>query len=176
MTAPAARRARQSVRDMALSLLLILLIVGFVLAFQHRGGKGVRVVDPSNTYAGARTAAHYPVLVPRLPATWRVTSATDQPTEGGHLTLRVGLLTPTGQYAQLVESDLPRNTLLHRELSAVRPLGSVPVRGAQWQQLAARKSGDRAIARTDGGVTYLVFGSAGLAELGVLAGSLRPAE
>lgn len=162
---------------MILSLTVILVIVGIVVAFQERGGRTVRVIDPSATYAGARNAAHYPVRVPRLPPGWRPTSAASQTSEGGHLTMRVGFLTPQGQYAQLVESDVPRDTLLGGELSAgVRPTGSVSVDGVPWQQLPARKHGDRAIARTEAGVTYLAFGSASLAELSVLAASLQAAS
>jgi hypothetical protein len=174
MTAPVRRRARQSVRDMILSLAVILVIVALVFAFQARGGQRVRVVDPSGTYAGARTAAHYPVRIPRLPDGWRPTSTGNQTSEGGRLTMRVGFLTPRDQYAQLVESDQPRAVVLGRELSeGVRPIGSLTVDGALWDRLPARKSGDRAIARTEDGVTYLVYGSAGLDELRFLAGSLH---
>jgi hypothetical protein len=174
MTAPTRRRARQSVRDMILSLTVILVIVALVFAFQARGGERVRVIDPSGTYAGARTAAHYPVRIPRLPDGWRPTSASNQISEEGRLTMRVGFLTPRDQYAQLVESDQPRAVVLGRELSeGVRPTGSVTVGGVPWDRLPARKPGDRAIARTTSGVTYLVYGSAGLDELRVLAASLH---
>jgi hypothetical protein len=175
-TAPRSRRAGQTVRDMTLSLTVIVVIVGIVVAFQERGGQRVRVIDPAPTYAGARNAAAYPVRVPRPPSGWRPTSARNDLSEGGRLTLRVGFLTPTGQYAGLVESDVARDALLGRELSpGVRPTGSLTVSGVPWQWLPARKRGDRAIARTAAGVTYLVFGSAGPEELRVLAASLRPA-
>jgi len=172
-SAATARRARQTVRDMVLSIALIMAIVGVVLLFQHRSGRGVPTIDPSSAYAGARNAASYPVLVPRLPATWRPTSARTQRSEDGHLTLRVGFLTPRAQYAGLVESDRPAASLLGQELSpGVRPAGQLTIDGRQWQRLPAPRAGDRAIARTQDGVTYLVTGSAGLAELQTLAGSL----
>ncbi|PZS27285.1 MAG: hypothetical protein DLM59_16740, partial [Pseudonocardiales bacterium] len=152
MTAPARRRSRQTARDMILSLTVILVIVGIVVAFQQRGGQRVRVIDPSDTYAGARASASYPVRVPHLPGAWRPTSATNQTAEGGRLTLRLGFLTPQGQYAQLVESDLQRNVILGRELSpGARPTGTLLVNGVSWDRLPAKKHGDRAIARTDGG-------------------------
>jgi Protein of unknown function (DUF4245) len=174
MTTAARRRARQSARDMILSLTVILLIVGIVVAFQQRGGQRVRVIDPSDAYAGARTAAAYPVRVPHLPSGWRPTSATNQTAEGGRLTLRVGFLTPSDQYAQLIESDLAREVILKRDVSAgARPTGTLVVNGVPWDKLPAKKGGDRAIAHTEAGVNYLVYGSASYAELGALAGSLR---
>ena len=160
---------------MILSLTVILVIVGIVVAFQERGGQRVRVIDPSAAYAGARNTAAYPVRVPRTPSGWRPTSARNERSESGRLTLRVGFLTAKDQYAELVESDVPRNTLLGHELSpGARPAGSLSIDGVLWQWLPARKRGDRAIARTAAGVTYLIFGSAGPEELRVLAASLRP--
>jgi len=179
MTAPTTttateRRMRQGAIDMILSLAVILVIVGIVVAFQQRGGQAVHVIDPSDTYAGARSAASYPVRVPDLPDGWRATSATNQTGEGGRLTMRVGFLTPSGQYAQLVESDLERAVILNRDVSAgARPIGTLLVGAVPWDKLPAKKPGDRALALTAAGVTYVVYGSASYAELSTLAGSLR---
>lgn len=173
---PPARRRSGGVADMVLSLAVLLAIIAVVLLVQQRGGgRAITVIDPSSAYAGARNVAAYPVRTPQgLPAQWRPTSARSDRPETGRLTLRVGFVTPEGEYAQLVESDLPAGQLLAAELSAgVRPSGSTLVGGQAWQQFPAPRQGDRAIARTDGGVTYLVSGSAGLDELRVLAGSLR---
>lgn len=90
------------------------------------------------------------------------------------MSLRVGFVTPKGQFAQLVESDLPSSELLAAELGAgVRPNGTVQVGSTVWRQFPAPRDGDRAIALADGRVTYLVFGSAGLDEQRVLAASLH---
>jgi len=168
-----ARGAGKTLRDMLLSIGVIMAIVGVVVVFQQRGGPGITVIDPGPAYAGARDGAHFAVRTPHVPRTWRPTSARTERSPGGLLTLRVGFITPTGQYAQLVESDLPRPELLGRELSAgVRPLGEVTVQGAVWQRLPGAQAGDRAIARTQGKVTYLVSGTAKLPELQALAGSL----
>ena len=168
-------RRPPGLRDMVVSLGVLLMIIGVVLMFQHRGGKAITVIDPSSAYAGARNGAAYQVRTPQgLPAGWRPTSARTERPESGRLTLRVGFVTPKGEYAQLVESDLPRDRLLSTELSAgVRPSGSVLVGDQAWQEFPAPRQGDRAIVRTDGSVTYVVSGSAGLDELRVLAASLR---
>ncbi|MEP6697691.1 MAG: DUF4245 domain-containing protein [Pseudonocardiales bacterium] len=173
-TSPARRRAQHSARDMVLSLAVILLIVGAVVAFQQRGGRRVAVIDPTQAYTSARSAGSYPVRVPQVPRGWRPTSATTQTAGGGRLTLRVGFLTPRDQYAQLVESDLARQAVLNREAAPdARPTGTVLVGIVAWDRIPARKQGDRALALTAAGVTYLVYGSASYAELAVLAGSLR---
>lgn len=175
---PVRKRGRETLRDMLLSIAVIMGIVGVVVVFQQRGGRGITVIDPAPAYAGARNAAAYPVRTPRLPSAWRATSARSERSEGGRVTLRVGWITPLGQYAQLVESDRPRAGLLDGELSpgggpADRVLGTVAVAGTQWQRLRAAQKGDRAIALTQGKITYLVSGTAGLPELVTLAGALR---
>lgn len=169
-------RRRPGLLDMVISLALVVAIIAVVLLVQRRtGGPAINVIDPSPAYAGARNVAAYQVRTPEgLPAGWRPTSArTDRP-EPGRLTLRVGFVTPQGEYAQLVESDLPRDRLLAAELGAgARPSGPVAVGAQTWQRFPAPRSGDRAIVRSDGAVTYLVSGSAGLEELRVLAAALR---
>lgn len=162
-------------RDMVISLTFLLAIIAVVLFVQQPDGKAIKVIDPSSAYAGARNVAAYPVSTPQgLPGGWRATSARTERPETGRLTLRVGFVTPAGEYAQLVESDLPRDQLLAAELSAgERPTGSVLVGSESWQRFPAPRSGDRALVRTDGKITFVVSGSAGLEELKVLATSLR---
>ncbi|MGB9376092.1 MAG: DUF4245 domain-containing protein [Mycobacteriales bacterium] len=173
---PKLPRRQPRLTDMAISLGVLLAIIAVVLFAQQRSGdKAVKVIDPSQAYAGARNVATYRVLTPQgLPGGWRPTSARTESPETGRLTLRVGFVTPKAEYAQLVESDLPRAQLLTAELAAgARPTGSVEVGDAQWLSYPAANPGDRVIVRSSGGVTYVVSGSAGLAELRTLAGSLR---
>lgn len=161
---------------MAISLGLLLAVIGVVLFVQQRdSGEAVKVVDPSSAYAGARNVAAYQVRTPQgLPARWRPTSARTERPEAGRLTLHVGFVTPEGEYAQLVESDLPRERLLAAELPVgAQPSGTVMVGSEQWQQFPSRRSGDRTIVRTDEGITFVVSGSAGLDELKIVAASLR---
>ncbi len=171
----AGRRARQSLRDMALSLAVILGIVAVVLLFQERGGRAVKAVDTAPVYAGARHVAAFPVRTPAgLPTGWRPTSARIERSDSGRVTLRVGFVTPAGRYAQLVEADLSRGQLLGQELAAgVRPVGSVRVGATTWQRFPGAQAGDSAIVTTEKGVTFIVSGSAGLGELEMLAESLR---
>jgi Protein of unknown function (DUF4245) len=171
---PSGRRARQTAWDMLFSLAVLVAIVGVIVALRQPGGRPVHVIDPNPAYSGARSVAQFDVRTPHgLPRGWRATSARTR-SDGGHVTLAVGFVTPGGQYAQLVEGDAPRDQLLVRELSAgARPTGSQPVAGRTWERLSGFRPGDRAIARTEGTVTYLVHGSASFHELGVLAAALN---
>jgi len=168
-------RRRGGMADMAISLGVLLAIIGVVLFVQQRGGKAINVIDPSSAYAGARNVATYQVRTPQsLPSGWRPTSARTERPAAGRLTLQVGFVTPKGEYAQLVESDLPRAQLIAAELAAdAQPGGLVLVGSETWQQFPAPRRGDRAIVRTEGAVTFVVSGSAGLDELRVLAAALR---
>ncbi|MCA1695603.1 MAG: DUF4245 domain-containing protein [Actinobacteria bacterium] len=47
------------------------------------------------------------------------------------------------------------------------------VSGEQWAEFPSRRADDRTIVRTDGAVTYILSGSAGLDELKTLAAALR---
>lgn len=172
--APPARR-RPGLVDMAISLGLLLAIIGVVLFVQQRDDKAIKVIDPSGAYAGARNVATYEVRTPQgLPSGWRPTSARTERPAAGRLTLRVGFVTPAGEYAQLVESDLPRDQLITAELAeGAAPRGSVMVGSDTWQQFPAPRKGDRVIVRTEGAVTFVISGSAGLDELKILAASLR---
>lgn len=171
---PAGSR-RSGMLDMAISLGLLLAIIGVVLFVQQRDGKAIKVIDPSATYAGARHVATYQVRTPQgLPAGWRPTSVRTERPETGRLTLHVGFVTPKGKYAQLVESDLRRPQLITAQLGDdARPSGSVLVGNDTWQQFPAPREGDRAIVRSQGAVTFVVSGSAGLDELKRLAAALR---
>lgn len=167
---------------MVRSLGILLVIVAIVVIVRgHDGGPAVHVVDPDPSYDGAAHVARFPVTVPTgLPSGWRVTSArADVPAvEGGvaqrgPVTLHVGLVTPDTRYAQLIESDRPGLDSVDPQLAdGARSTESVDVGGSPWQRWPSAKSGETVLVRQAGGVTYSVTGSASLAQLRQLAGSL----
>jgi hypothetical protein len=110
---PAIQRAnRLSFANMARSLLplvvICLLIVAWT-AFRQGGDVGVRTVDPSSAVSVAAARAGYVVLAPAgLDEGYRPTSArTDagNAREGDPVTLEIGYLTPSGEFAGFVVSD-----------------------------------------------------------------------
>ena len=175
------RPNRLSVANMVRSMGLLLLVVLFVVVFQERGGQRVHVVDPTQTYIGAAREADFTVLTPHgLSAGWRCTDARNQAGGSkGTLWLHVGYVTPSDNYAELLETTSPRSSVFAHHLGAEPVVrGTVRIGGASWQRYASGKHGQPALARTArvGGhtVTYLVTGGAGPAELRTLAGSLAP--
>lgn len=157
--------------------ILLVLVVGAVF-LQQRGGNPVPTVDPTQTLIGSAQRAHYGVLAPAgLSSGWKDTSARDATGAGGTLTVELGYVTPSGQFAQLVQSDTEATTFDKARLSGAgaKPLGSaVQVAGRSWVPYPPNKSGDRAWLATSKGVRILMTGNASAREFSELATSLRP--
>ncbi|MFC4148344.1 DUF4245 domain-containing protein [Micromonospora mangrovi] len=176
--APPARRekgrAERSPKDMALSLLVLLVPIALLLAFYRGflGGDEPTTVDPAPAVAEARSANAFPVSQPDgLGSDWRTVSARYQTADGG-ATLRIGYVTPEGRGAQLVQSNVPADRLLKTELSGGQPQGPAALPGGSWQRYTARGN-EQALVLLEPNRTVIVIGDAGEAELRRLAGSLR---
>ncbi|MEU4478603.1 DUF4245 family protein [Micromonospora sp. NPDC023966] len=177
--APPARkekaRSERSPKDMALSLLVLLVPIALLLAFYRGflGGDAPVTVDPAPAFEQARSANAFPVAEPQgLGSDWRTVSARYQAESGGG-TLRIGYLTPEGRGAQLVESNVPAEKLLPAELSEGQPQGPADLPGgASWQRYTARGN-EQALVLLESNRTVLVVGDAGEAELRELATALR---
>jgi hypothetical protein len=164
-------REFRTVRDMVRSLVVLLIpIAVIVVLYRARGGEDVVVVDPVPTVAEAR-AAGLPASAPNgLADGWRPISAGFDPSGGG--TLRIGYLTPSGAGVQLIESGVPADPLLIREIGDdVRVTGPVTAGSAEWQSYRARND-DTALVRRGSAVTLIVIGQASVGELGTLAAAL----
>jgi hypothetical protein len=179
---PAVERAnRLSAANMLRSLLplvvIILAIVGWQSFRQGPDENPVKPIDPSSTVQLAASRAGYTLLVPTgLADGYRPTSArTDAGNagEGDPVTLQIGYVTPSDQYAGFVESDDPSADPLTAVLNGARDDGSVDVGGSVWTRSRTER-GETALSRTTDGVTVLVTGSASEAELETVAGSVRP--
>jgi Protein of unknown function (DUF4245) len=179
---PAIERAnRLSAANMLRSLLplvvIILAIVGWQSFRQGPDENPVKPIDPSSTVQLAAARAGYPVVVPTgLPDGYRPTSArTDagKAGEGDPVTLQIGYVTPSDQYAGFVVSDDPAADPLTAALNGAQEQGTVDVGGQTWTRSTTQR-GETALSRTDAGVTVLVTGSAPEPELETVAGAVRP--
>lgn len=175
--APAPGRRNPSVVDLLRSLLpLTLLILLVVWLYSPNDSSEVSAVDPSPQLAYAATVADFDVLAARgLPSGWRSTSAAVTPStpEGPH-TVRVGYVTPDEEFAQVVQSDRPREDLLADVLGeGVLTDGPVDVGGTVWEGLRTA-DGEAALVRAEGTSFVVVTGSAPVAVLDDLAGALQP--
>lgn len=167
----------RSAKDMALSLLVLLLPIGLLVGFNRfvLDGEKPTVVDPAAAVSQARAAGLFPVDQPvGLGSDWRAVRADFRREENG-ATLRIGYLTPAGEGVQLVQSNHPAERLLATELtSAGRPQGTVDVAGEAWQRYSARP-GERALVLLEPQRAIIVVGAAEESRLRELAAALRPA-
>jgi hypothetical protein len=170
---PIARNERRP-RDMAISLLVLLVPIALLLIFYRAvlGGDEPVVVDPAPAVESAQRAGAFPVTTPTgLDDGWRPISATFGEVDGGRV-LRIGYVTPDGDGAQLIETNAPVQGFLPTELTAqARPEGSLDIEGKAWQRYTARP-GERALVLLEPSRTTVVVGKASEDELRALAGAL----
>ncbi|WP_448611682.1 DUF4245 domain-containing protein [Geodermatophilus sp. URMC 60] len=178
---PAIERAnRMSAANMLRSLvplvLICLALVGW-MAFKQSDVDTVREVDPATTVQLAAARAGYPVLAPAgLPDGYRPTSArTDAggADAGDPITLEIGYLTPSSEYAGFVVSDDVRADAVDGVLAGAQEQGTVDLDGQTWSR-GTTERGETVLFRTDGDVTVLVTGSATDEELESVARAVRP--
>ncbi|MEV4655373.1 DUF4245 family protein [Micromonospora sp. NPDC049301] len=170
-----AARSERSPKDMAISLLVLLIPIALLLAFYRGflGGDEPTTVDPGPAIEQARSANTFPVSQPQgLSSGWRTVSARYQAVEGG-ANLRIGYLTPEGRGVQLLQSSVPAERLLPAELTDQgQPQGPTELAGRTWQRYTARGN-QQALILLEPTRTVLVVGDARDNELRQLAGSLR---
>jgi hypothetical protein len=177
---PAIERAnRMNAANMLRSLLplvvICLLIVAWV-AFRQSGDVGVRTVDPSTSVQLAAARAGYPVSAPAgLDDDYRPTSArTDAGNagEGDPVTLEIGYLTPSEEFAGFVVSDDPRAAPLADVLGGAVEKGTVDIAGESWTR-STTEQGETALSRQADGATVVVYGSAPDDELTTVAAAVE---
>jgi Protein of unknown function (DUF4245) len=178
---PAIERAnRMSAANMLRSLvplvLICLALVGW-MTFKQSDVDTVREVDPASTVQLAAARAGYPVVAPDgLPDGYRPTSARTDAGEadaGDPVTLEIGYLTPSSEYAGFVVSDDARASAVDDVLGGAQEQGTVDLGGQAWTR-GTTERGETVLSRTDGDVTVLVTGSATDEELETVAGAVRP--
>jgi hypothetical protein len=158
-------------------VLIVLVLVGWQAFRQSKDVQPVRPIDPASTVQLAAARAGYAVLVPTgLPEGYRPTSArTDAggTGQGGSVTLQIGYVTPSEEFAGFVISDDPRAEPLTAVLNGAQENGTVDAGGRSWTRLTTER-GETALSRQEDGVTVVVSGSAPERELATVAGSLQP--
>jgi hypothetical protein len=177
------RAAKLNAANMARSLLplvvICLLLAGWV-ALRQSADERILTVDPTSSERTAAESASYEVLVPTgLADDYRTTSARvtpSAPEEGQRVTLEIGYLTPSDEYAGYVISDDAGADPLRQVLGDAVEEGTTSIGGRTWTRSSVPgPDGDEtALSVTEGGVTVLVSGSASDDELETIAGSLQP--
>jgi hypothetical protein len=176
------RAARMNAANMVRSLLpLVLICLAIVWWTNVRQGpdvQPVRTIDPTSTVDLAVARASYPIVVPQgLDDGYRPTSArTDAgaaTAAGDPVTLEIGYVTPSDEFAGFAVSDDRRADPLATVLDGAHEEGSVDVDGQTWTRSTTRK-GETVLSREDGGVIVAVSGSATEKELETVAAAVRP--
>ncbi|GIJ19598.1 DUF4245 domain-containing protein [Micromonospora lutea] len=167
----AAVKSDRSPRDMAISLLVLLIPIALLLAFYRGflGGDEPNAIDPTPAFEQAKSAGAFPVSEPAdLSDGWRAVRATYRTAEDGAI-LRVGYVTPEGRGLQLVQSNVPSERLLPAELTAEgRPQGQTDLGAGTWQRYTARGN-EQALVLLQPERTVIVVGDARDNELRALA-------
>ncbi|MET7666633.1 DUF4245 domain-containing protein [Micromonospora luteifusca] len=170
-----AAKSERSPKDMAISLLVLLIPIALLLAFYRGflGGDQATTVDPAPAIEQARAANTFPVSQPQgLGSGWSTVSARYQTVEGG-ANLRIGYLTPEGRGVQLLQSSVPAERLLPAELTDQgQPQGPTELAGRTWQLYTARGN-QQALVLLEPTRTVIVIGDARDNELRELAGAVR---
>lgn len=168
------------VRSLAAVLVLVGVIIAFSLADQPDPiGPDIDYADAvAQAREQARELGSYDVLAPSpLPAGWQVTSARTVAQDGGAVAWHLGLVTKSGDYAAVEQTDGERAGFVEGFTGAARPAGTVEISGvtsSRWRRLADGDPEERALVRGEDGVTTVVAGSAPWEDLEQLASLLRP--
>lgn len=183
------QRGKQTVRDMVLSLAVILLAAGVIYAFvPHDGGQDpVKPVSYRVELNSARRSAPYPVAAPQgLSEKWRATSVTYEPGSAKGSAWHLGFMTPDDQYAAVEQSDTAHPDRYVHDVTqgAHRTQRTVRAGGETWTRYEGKKYD--ALVRVDnsgahgehgkghpGRHTTVVTGTAGAEQLRQMAGALR---
>jgi hypothetical protein len=175
------RANRMSAANMLRSLLplvvICLLIVGWQ-AFRSDPGDPVREIDPASTVRLASEHAGYALAAPTgLPDAYRPTSArTDagHAADGASVTLEIGYVTPSEEFAGFATSDDLRARPIRSVLDGAKDEGTVEIDGKPWIRSTTER-GETALSREADGVVVVVSGSAPDDELRAVAAAVRPA-
>ena len=165
------------VRSMLPLMLICLVIVWWTNFRQSADVQPVRTVDTTSTIDLAAARAGYPLVVPQgLGKGYRPTSArTDagNASPGDPVTLEIGYVTPSEEFAGFVVSDNRRADAVASVLDGAQERGSVDVGGRSWTR-GTTERGETVLSRDDGGVIVTVTGSASEKELETVAGAVAP--
>lgn len=171
------KRGRESAGDMVRSLGLVLVGVAVVWFFAQppdSDEQAVRIVDPSRDFEAFTLDAGAAPVPQALPAQWRPTSSTRT---GAPPALRVGYVTPAGQYAEYAASTEPAAIFVPLLTGETERLEAVEVGELTWEQYRDA-DGSLSLVREYGPVTVALGstrGTASLEELRVLAAALTTA-
>ncbi|GAA2627918.1 DUF4245 domain-containing protein [Streptomyces axinellae] len=175
------KRGAQAVRDMVISLAVIILAAYVVYLFVPHDDKKdpVKPVSYGVELSSARRAAPYPVAAPvGLSKDWRATSVrySADGTEGA--AWHLGFMTPDDEYAAVEQSERgdrrsPDRFIRDVSQGAEKTAKKQRVDGEEWTRYKGPKYDALVRPAADGKSVTVVTGTATFEQLGELAGALH---
>lgn len=167
------RSRQQTVRDMFLSMGVIVAVAGVVyIANPHdEDADPLKAVDYRVELTTAQRAAPYPVVAPEgLPETWKPTSVSYARLDGN--SWHLGFLDPDREYVAVEQSTDPAAKYIAEVTHDAKDTGkSARVGGEAWQRWEGPKYD--ALVRTADGATTVVTGTAPYERLVEMAEALE---
>jgi hypothetical protein len=169
--------AANMVRSLLPLVVICLVIVAWTTFRQGPDVDPIREIDPSTSVDLAAARASYPLVYPQgLGDGYRPTSArTDAGAAetGDPVTLEIGYVTPTEEFAGFVVSDDRRADAVAAVLDGSVDKGTVEVGGRSWTR-STTEDDETALSLTVDEVIVLVSGSASDEELEAVAAAVKP--
>lgn len=171
-------RANQTVRNLILALAASLGIVALlVLVVVRPTQPPLARVDWATVAAQYQSQIADPLVAPVLPPGWTANRATLQTVAPGEANWRIGFITPTEQYVELVQGIGSANGWFVDQLGRAKPTSLTTIDGVTWQVYDRRESQDPgnyaySLGTTVGTSRYLLHGTAGVKEVATLAAAL----
>lgn len=177
------RRQRQTVRNLAASLLASLAVVAIIVLIVPRSDKPIeRDIDVPAVAAQAQPGIEQELAVPELPDGWRSNDASLRQSEADGVTAwYAGYLTPSDEYAGMYQGLGANPTWTADLLANTIATGVVTIDGVEWTVYDNRESdADVGNARyglvTEAGEsTFVLLGTADPEEFETLARAIVPA-
>jgi hypothetical protein len=175
-------RLRTTIRDMVLSMALIVLPILLVIWLMPSSApkspvSAVSASEYQSMLTAARGGLPFTALSPTgLPGGWELTSDDYEPAGATAADWHLGYQTPSGRYAEFEQTTENVARFLHDQGSDATSAGSVTAGGVAWQEYTGTTPGGlkTLLFRPGGqGSLEVVAGSAPLGELETLAASLR---
>ncbi len=177
MAAARRRSLAQNLRDMVLSMVVVVLICLVVVAVAGRAQPTPTTrVDYQPVLIRARAAADFPVLAPVVsPADWTPTSARYEPLPDlpGVPVWQVGWVTAGEQYVGLSQARTTDRRFLAERTRDGRRVGVVTLGSTAWERWENAEAGERSLVCTTDGVTTVVTGTVDWTVLEPFATSLQ---
>lgn len=175
---PAQRRAKQTVRNLVLSLAVSTgLVALLVLGVPRDDSVRIQQVDFAAEATGASTAVGEIAVAPVLDDSWWANAARLE-SNAAVSSWYIGLVTPSNEFIGIRQAFVSNPSWLALQLQGNDPVGEVELGGVTWQTWQARvasnppRTNEFAMVYEYGPGALVIFGTASQAEFDTVANGL----